>query len=438
MMQNISDETLRDILGVTLSKNAVIDAKTQEAYTMIRQAGEEKSRSRKYGKKNTGKRIFTGIVSAAAVFFFTCILCVMNPVIAKEIPILGSIFAKVADIFTYGNIPEEETENLYTADAQTHYQMTDQDIKVTVTEEYASNQAVFIGIRVENADEFPELVAFVESGAQFLDIRTRETYSFRPDPIVTRRRIEGQFEDPHTFIGVMRIDYSELIIDYSRYDKAVEEAEARGEEYPEFSMEEWADYYDMPSSFDMTLEITQIIGTLQNPTRPEGMKSDEEIAQMTDEEMTDYMNSMPKEWNAFPSPYKHWYCEGNWIFEIPVTQSEDAGRLIELNEVNEDGIGIESIELSSVEMTVNESMPHNGQIATWIIAFDAEGREMSLTDSGNVYAVSGHDVSTIYLYICEFGQWADKAAEYENSGKQQSYQQVIEECALMKVVVDTQ
>ena len=172
MMQNISDETLQNILGTTLSKSAVIDAKTKEAYAMIRQTGRKKAGVIKYKQKRKRKRIFTGIVSAAAVLFLTCVICVMNPVLAKEIPILGELFQKVADVFTYGDIPVENTEHLYETDTAPQYQKADSGIKVTLTEEYASNQAVYIGIRIENAEEFPELVTMIESGAQFLEVRT--------------------------------------------------------------------------------------------------------------------------------------------------------------------------------------------------------------------------------------------------------------------------
>ena len=436
MMQNISDKTLSDILGTDLAKNAVIDAKTQEAYTMIREAGGKKVGNMMRRKKKIRKRIFTGIVSAAAVFFLACAFCVMNPVIAREIPILGNLFMKVADVIPYGNLPKEDTINLYEGDSESLYQVADDTITVTLTEEYASNQAVYIGICVESTEEFPELVTLIESGAQFLEVRTKETYSFRPEePISTRRRIDGKFEDAHTFIGVMRIDYSELIFDYRRYDKAVAEADAKGEEYPEFSIEEWADYYDIPSSFQMTLELTQIAGTLLNPTRPEGMKSEEELAQMSVEEMTEYMNSIPKEWIAFPNPYKYWYREGSWFFEIPVTQSEETGRLIELHEVNEEGCGIENIELSPVEMTVNDIRPVDVQISTWIVAFDSEGKEIRHTDSGDVFAVSGHDISTIYLYLCDFEEVGNARIKYDGPDNQKSYQELIEECAFMKVVV---
>ncbi|MCI9464450.1 MAG: DUF4179 domain-containing protein [Lachnospiraceae bacterium] len=419
MMQNISDETLQNILGTTLSKSAVIDAKTKEAYAMIRQAGRKKAGVIKYKKKRKRKRIFTGIVSAAAVLFLTCVICVMNPVLAKEIPILGELFQKVADVFTYGDIPVENTEHLYETDTAPQYQKADSGIKVTLTEEYASNQAVYIGIRIENAEEFPELVTMIESGAQFLEVRTQETYSFRPEPIVTRRRIEGKFEDAHTFIGVLRIDYSELIIDYGRYDAAVAEADEKGEEYPEFTLEEWADYYDMPASFDMTLEVKQIIGTLENPVYPDDMT--------------------PEEKRVYPNPYKHWYCEGNWLFEIPVTQSADAGRLISLNQVNEEGFGIESIELSPVEMTVKDILPADDQgIVTWILAFDADGEEIRGTDSGNVFAVAGHDVSTITFYICEFEKVEESRIEYENPQNQKTYQEIAGEYAFMKIIADTE
>lgn len=98
------------------------------------------------------------------------------------------------------------------------YQKKDHGITVTLTEEYASNQAVFVGIRVENEEEFPEMMTMTDN-TQYLRLKTKERYSFRTndseDCIYAERDVEGKFEDANTFIGIMRIDYSEIDTDES-------------------------------------------------------------------------------------------------------------------------------------------------------------------------------------------------------------------------------
>ena len=110
--------------------------------------------------------------------------------------------------------------------------------------------------------------------------------------------------------------------------------------------------------------------------RPEGMKSEEELAQMSDEEIVQYRNSLPKEWIGFPNKYQHWYQDGEWNFKAPIVQQDEASRIIAINEVDEKGVGIESIELSAVEMTLNSVNGTDELLVTMV--FDADGEESGL------------------------------------------------------------
>lgn len=450
MQQNISDKKLYEILGATLSDNDMIDNKMEEAYAIIR----KQSREKRTGRGRRRKKVLLGLSSAAAVLILAFAFSVMNPVLASEIPILGGFFAKVADVFRFGEIPEEKSETLYEGEtigelhedeaakaadeeAGSPYRVTTEGITVTLEEQYISNQAIFLGIRIENEQEYPELAAYVESGTQWLDVRTKEEYSFRPEPIMTRRKIEGKFEDAHTFIGIMRIDFSDIALDDSKYAQAIAEADAKGEEYPEINnltWDEWMDYYAIPDPFDMTLEITQIIGTLENPTRPEGMKSDEELSRMTDEELGEYRNSLPREWVGYPNVYQHWYRDGSWRFALSLTQTDESAKTITVNESNEAGLGIESIEISAVEMTLN--MLEETTEAMSAVVFDADGVEIAY-EGDNVFAIAGHDISTITVYICKFDDWGEAKAEQEEPANDKSFQELIEECALFKTKVLT-
>lgn len=403
MQQNISEKALYEILGTKLHDNGVIDAKIEEAYKIIRQTDKKANAGH---KKKGPNKVFIGLGSAAAVLVLTFAFCMMNPVMASEIPVFGDLFAKVAEVFPFGRIPEEKAESLY-AEGNDLYQVREGDITVTLEEAYVSNQALFLGIRIENAEEFPEMAAYVESGTQWLDVRTKEDYSFNPEQIMTRRRIEGKFEDAHTFIGVMRIADDEI---------------------PEFDG-------TIPESFDMTLEIMQIIGTLKNPTRPEGMISDEELAKMSDEELAEYWNSLPRDWVGFPNVYEHWFREGSWTFSFHAARTDDVAKVITLNEADESGLGIESIELSTMEMTVHTIEKTADAMRT--LAFDADGNEIEYGGSSGVYIIAGHDISTVSIYICRWDDWEDAMIEYENPENDRRFRELIEACALFSVAVDT-
>ena len=178
----------------------------------------------------------------AAVICVTFTFCVMNPVLASEIPILGSIFSKVADLYPFGKIPEENTVELALAE---DFISTDGGITISVTEEYASNQACYIGMKVESEQAFPEMAATVDGGQQFIKARTVENYSFCPEERSNRRYIEGKFVDEHTFLGIIRIDYDEI------------------RRYMEQSGTSKSDA-DILESFKVALRITEIASTLKD------------------------------------------------------------------------------------------------------------------------------------------------------------------------------
>lgn len=439
MRQSISEQELKDILGKDLEDSDLIDAKMQEAYNKIR---------RKKQKKSSWKKAFAGLGTVAAGVAVAFGICAVNPALAEKIPLVGSLFERVQSVFPFGQIPEEETTLLYSGaeagenlqTAQTEYRKTWEDVTITLTESYASNQAVFIGVCIENEQEFPQM-ASTSDGVCKMRVKTEESYSFRPDTLDEWRDVEGKFEDPNTFIGVMRIDYSDINVDSSKYDRAVEEAESENRDLPAVTVETWDlyfDRYEIPESFEMKLNISNVAGYLANPTKPEGMKSDEELMQMSEEEWDDYLNSLPKEWGNFPNTYENWFEEGSWEYDLTVAQKDDKAKVIAINEVNEEGIGMESIEISSVEMTLNPIEPAGH--FTVAVALDKDGKVIS-PGSDNLYelAIAGHDISTAYLYVCDYDEYMDelKGCLNAENGTEQSVKELLEERALFKTVVDT-
>lgn len=448
MRKHFSDEDLRAVLGADLGDSDIIDTRIEEAYIMIRNSGNRRGKENRK-RKSLWRGIVIGGSSMAAALALTFTLCAMNPVMAKEIPILGGIFEKVADIFSFGKLPEDETTQLYTVEgediAETGekkeelYQKSDGGITVTLTEEYATNQAIFLGIRVKNEQEFPEIVVFAD-GTQQLRFETDERYSFRRqgDELVGGvRDVQGTFEDAHTFIGIMRIDYSEINIDGSKYDEALRQAEARGEDAPmltDANYYEYMELYEVPETFTLNLEITRLIGYLANPTRPEyERKSAEELEAMSDEEWEAYMATMPEEWNSYPNEYEHWYQDGSWKFDLDITQNKENTKIISVNETNEAGIGLESLEISPVEMTVNTIAPPDRYV--YGVVLDADGKVLEC-GSGNTteLAVSGHDISKVYVYVCDETEYLDSLKGYAVS---ENFQEILEEKALFKKEIDT-
>ncbi|MDE7130815.1 MAG: hypothetical protein K2O65_03320 [Lachnospiraceae bacterium] len=456
-IMNISDETLYKVLGAELKNSTVIDTKMQQAYEMIR----EKSRTKNNGTNNgvmenksaktvkmkkddttchksgniVWHRILITLGSMAAILCITCIFCVMNPVMAREIPFLGSIFGKIADVYTFGKLPEEGTVNLLVEEetgfvkdgvvvseedtgavygdeiaVENDLVSTDGGITISIMEEYASNQAVYIGVKVENEQAFPEMVATIDKGQQFIKARTLEDYSFNPGQRKDRRYIEGKFVDEHTFIGSIRIDYDNL-------GWQIEEADAAA---------------DIPESYTMELEITEIASTLKDVDVPEEFDiSNEEFEQMTEEEQTAYFNSLPKAWYGIE--YQSWHQAGTWHFTIPVNRTDENIRSIVVNQYNGAGVGVENIEISSMEMTVHTVMPD--EAALCIVVFDADGRQIVNQNSSNAgfaMLTNGHDISTVSIYFCDMDTYFE--LEETNQGTDLA-EEAVEKIAQYKVTV---
>lgn len=461
MNQNVFEQELINVLGGDLEESQIIDDKMEEAYAKIRQMKGTHKKAK--GKAGLLKRAMIGISTVAAAVVVAFTFCAVNPALAEKIPFIGDIFTRVQDAFPFGQVPQEEATSLYSGVApedssqnagdnagyisggeeESPYRQKVGDLTITLTDIYASNQAIFVGVCVENEQEFPQLAGFGENEQQMLQVKTTESYSFRDDEIeLGFRNVEGKFEDSHTFIGIMRIDYSDINVDSRRYDKVLEEAEANNEPLPVVDAEtydKWFDEYEIPETFRMDLRINTVIGYLAEPTKPEGMKSGEELAQMSDEEFSAYMNSLPVEWNRFPNSYENWFAEGSWEYTLTVNQSTANVKTIAINEINEEGIGMESIELSPVEMTLNPIQPADR--LTFAIALDKNGEKIDF-GSSNAYelAIAGHDISTVYIYIFDYDEYMDDIKGYffgkDTGGR--SVREILEERALFKTTVNTE
>ena len=485
-MRKYSDDDLRNILGTASIQNQVIDTRIRETLESIRQeraetaAREEKSdkhravptwnkqiRNGKYtvrkkqvhdknhtarknqvhGKNHTAwQKLAYGLGTVAAVIIVSIGICVANPSLAADIPILGNIFAKVQEVFPFGRIPEDETTRLYDENVRTPqtaieksnlmvggdpniideaagsetdtsgesmkdegfiYRDQDNGITVTFTEYYASNQAIFFGVCIESEEAFPAFATMGDTDYQLIQARTEEQYSFRDTIVGGFRNIEGRLEDAHTFAGIMRVDYDSINVDDSKYEAACREAEEKGEELPAVTEETWDQYmdrYEVPEEFAVQIKIESLRGYCR-----------EEI---------DAENG------------NQYRVRGNWEFpSCKIEKSTADVQTIQVGEVNEQGVGLAMIEISPVELTLHTIEPANR--LTFAVALDKDGKKLA-SGSSNAYelAIAGCDISTVTVYICDYDEYMDeiKAHALEDDGK---FREALEEKALFKTVVDT-
>ena len=94
-----------------------------------------------------------------------------------------------------------------------------------------------------------------------------------------------------------------------------------------------------------------------------------------------------------------------------VTKNPSGTQTIELNETNEQGIGIEKIVKTPFEITLYDTYPDTVHSYDYYAAIlDADGNLLSSGSGGstNTVAINGADVSTVDIFICDYMQWMDE------------------------------
>lgn len=351
-----------------MTNSPLIDRKIEEAYGIIRETSEKK-------KRQSRKRKFVQTGAAAAILVAAIGFCAANPVLAKELPLIGGVIGRVQELLGFGEIPEEEivaleptgqgkynagereetgdngatgiqsTETSVEAAEPVQYQTTDQGYTITLTDYYATNQAIFLGIKMESAEGFPEMSADSDGKSQIM-IATLEEYSFRSgDPVHGGRALVGQLTDEHTFLGLIRIDYKSIQTGDQGY------------------------YEQIPEEMTLQLEIPYFF--------------------------------------LYPKGASEETVRGNWKFpELSVSQSDKEMQVIEIGETNAAGFGLEKIEVSPVELTVYDIFPEGHLVMT--VVLDKDGRKLAYAGNNtNELATSGYDISEITVYLYDYDEYME-------------------------------
>lgn len=353
-----------------MTNSSLVDRKIEEAYGIIRETSEKK-------KRQNRKRKFVQVGTAAAILVAAIGLCTANPVLAKELPLIGGVIERIQELLGFQEIPAEEivtlvpteqgqynvvekegsvdtkaettgiqsTENSTEAADPARYQASDQGYTITLMDYYATNQAIFLGVKMESEEGFAEMSSDGDGKSQIM-IATLEEYSFRSgDPVHGGRSLEGQLVDEHTFLGLIRIDYKSLQTGDQGY------------------------YEEIPKEMTLQLEMTYFF--------------------------------------LYPKGASEETVRGSWKFsELSISQSDKGVQVIEINETNAAGFGLEKIEVSPAELTVYDKYPEDHLVMT--VVLDKDGRKLAYAgNKTNELAVSGYDISEITVYLYDYDEYME-------------------------------
>lgn len=394
------------------------------------------------------KKTIFGAGSLAAVFAVMLMVCLSNPVMASKLPLIGNLFARFQEEITYsGNYSEAATPLIEEGEEKTAYTQTNDGLTVTLSEVYCNNQALYITVLMKSEEPFPKTL-YLENGEDpyqmSICMYVEAEWDFRSDLTdewTDLLYLEGEMIDEYTYIGVVRINLNEVTRDTS---EAIAEQEAQISAGTSWEEAVWneslVNYIEVPESFKMKLNITQVIGNLATPETIDLGMSEEELSALSDEELSALYQDKESQgdWGQFPNGHENYWYDGSWTYEIQVEKDDSKTQVVEIEERNEDGIGISRVEKTPYEITMYEAYPEGIDSGNYFpVMTDANGDLMPSGEGWvNTYAIQDRDVSKIDLFLCDYNQYMDElkgyywSEDYEEKRKEQTFKEYLEQYAV--------
>ena len=421
----------------------IVHERVNQAYRLIENntAVQKKAPKEPYHWMKLGGRIAGGMAAVLAVGF---IFCAVNPVMAKNLPVVGGLFEILQDnVSFFGDFSdhattleavdttETDTEGNSSEDTEAGQDMTKDDtaytktadgLTITCSEVYANSQAVYVTMQFKSDNPFPKTETFAESGTPVIDLDMTGGVDFNSEasPVIDGH-VEGQFLDDNTYACIFRYDLAQAAKDYTEYnekynemtqqvldemgitmddmDDETDEGYALLEEFINKVSERGGEYQkyikdiEIPDTFNLHLDITKV----------RGLEADYEWSE------DDY-----EKYGTDAGYYKY---EGDWNFDIPVTVDDSQTEVLELNDTNDAGIGLKSVIRTPYELTVNELYEDGSDSDCFMVALDANGNKLPYNDSAgncNNFTIQDRDISTVDIYILDYTQYMDELKGPDN------------------------
>ena len=308
--------------------------------------------------------------------------------------------------------------------------------------------------------------------------------------------LDGKMLDDNTYAGVLRIPVEDMTVDDAGWTKFYEVRNAFFKEKgidvdsEDFSFDKLAqtlgmdEYSDenlpqvggpaisdyvkdikVPDRFAMELDLKDIVGTLPDdqdttPDIPQdlrdeynqkmaehGISTDDADYESLTEEQKDLEHQFFTEmWNEYferypeaiegNNRYNSWTLKGDWKFNVDVEKNTSDTVKKDVNVVDENGDGVLSITKTPFEITMKMQDPEAKYFA---VMLDANGDIMpyrGVSNSNNTYAIQDRDISTVYIYLCDYYEYMDElkgyywSDDYEEKAKTRTFKQLLDERAV--------
>ena len=378
------------------------------------------------------------------------------------------------------------------------YSKTVDGTTVTLSEVYCNELAMYLSMTIHTEDKFPDtFIRFDGKPDIKLSENSTVKYDYMDGKSnLFNAYLDGKMLDDNTYAGVLRIPVEDMTVDDAGWTKFYEVrnaffkekgidvdsedfsfdklAQALGmdeysdEKLPQVGGPAISDYVKdikVPDRFTMELDLKDIVGTLPEnqdttPDIPQDLRDEynqkmEEHGISTDdadyESLTEEQKNLEHQfftemWNEYyerypeanegDNRYNSWTLKGDWKFNVDVEKNTSDTVEKDVNVVDENGDGVLSITKTPFEITMKMQDPETKYVA---VMLDANGD--ILPDGGvangnaDTYAIQDRDVSTVYIYLCDYYEYMDElkgyywSDNYEEKAKTKTFKQLLDERA---------
>ena len=379
------------------------------------------------------------------------------------------------------------------------YSKTVDGTTVTLSEVYCNELAMYLSMTIHTEDKFPDTF-IRSDGKPDIKLSENSTvkYDYMDGKSnLFNAYLDGKMLDDNTYAGVLRIPVEDMTVDDAGWTKFYEVRNAFFKEKgidvdsEDFSFDKLAqvlgmdEYSDeklpqvggpaisdyvkdikVPDRFAMELDLKDIVGILPDdqdttPDIPQdlrdeynqkmeehGISTDDADYESLTEEQKDLEHQFFTEmWNEYferypeanegNNRYNSWTLKGDWKFIIDVEKNTSDTVEKDVNVVDENGDGVLSITKTPFEITMKMQDPETKYFA---VMLDANGDIMPYGGVANgnadTYAIQDRDVSTVYIYLCDYYEYMDElkgyywSDDYEEKAKTRTFKQLLDERAV--------
>ena len=384
------------------------------------------------------------------------------------------------------------------------YSKTVDGTTVTLSEVYCNELAMYLSMTIHTEDKFPDtFIRFDGKPDIMLSENSTVKYDYMDGKSnLFNAYLDGKMLDDNTYAGVLRIPVEDMTVDDAGWTKFYEVrnaffkekgidvdsedfsfdklAQALGmdeysdEKLPQVGGPAISDYVKdikVPDRFTMELDLKDIVGALpeNQDTTPDipqdlrdeynqkmaehGISTDDADYESLTEEQKDLEHQFFTEmWNEYyerypeanegNNRYNSWTLKGDWKFNVDVEKNTSDTVEKDVNVVDENGDGVLSITKTPFEITMKMQDPETKYVA---VMLDANGD--ILPDGGvangnaGTYAIQDRDISTVYIYLCDYYEYMDElkgyywSDDYEEKAKTRTFKQLLDERAVASTEV---